>query len=83
MFGLFETTKSNTAPLVIRLARIEGKLDLILKQLGLEYQDGETDEIIRLLADGQKIAAIKLYRERTGAGLKEAKDAVEAIANGN
>ena len=28
---------------------------------------------------GQKISAIKLYREATGAGLKEAKDAVEEI----
>jgi ribosomal protein L7/L12 len=30
------------------------------------------------LAGGRKIAAIKLYRELTGVGLKEAKDAVEA-----
>ena len=28
----------------------------------------------------QKIAAIKLYRETTGVGLKEAKDAVEAMS---
>jgi len=37
------------------------------------------DELVSLLERGQKIGAIKLYRERTGAGLKEAKDAVEAI----
>ena len=29
---------------------------------------------------GKKIAAIKLYREQTNSGLKEAKDAVEALA---
>jgi hypothetical protein len=28
----------------------------------------------------KKIEAIKLYRQQTGAGLKEAKDAVEALA---
>ena len=28
---------------------------------------------------GRKIAAIKLYRESTGLGLKEAKDAVEEL----
>jgi hypothetical protein len=28
----------------------------------------------------EKIKAIKLYRERTGKGLKESQDAVEAIA---
>lgn len=32
------------------------------------------------LRSGNKIEAIKLYRERTGIGLKEAKDAVEARA---
>jgi ribosomal protein L7/L12 len=39
-------------------------------------------ELISLLDQGQKIEAIKLYRERTGVGLKEAKDAVEAIQRG-
>lgn len=37
------------------------------------------DEIVDLLRRGQKIQAIKIYRDRTGAGLKEAKDAVEAL----
>jgi len=39
-----------------------------------------TDEV-KLLArtPGSKIAAIKLYRQQTGAGLKEAKDAVERM----
>lgn len=36
-----------------------------------------------LLADGQKIEAVKLYRERTGAGLAEAKEAVEALGRGD
>jgi large subunit ribosomal protein L7/L12 len=39
-------------------------------------------ELIGLLHQGQKIEAIKLYRGRTGVGLKEAKDAVEAIERG-
>jgi ribosomal protein L7/L12 len=37
------------------------------------------DEIRALLESGQKIEAIKRYREMTGAGLAEAKEAVEAI----
>ena len=32
-----------------------------------------------LIVDGRKIEAIKLYRDMTGAGLKEAKDAVESL----
>jgi ribosomal protein L7/L12 len=34
------------------------------------------------LTSGNKIEAIKIYREMTGQGLKESKDAVEAILNG-
>jgi len=36
-------------------------------------------EVQALAASDQKIQAIKLYRERTGVGLKEAKDAVEGM----
>ncbi|MFH1923160.1 MAG: ribosomal protein L7/L12 [Planctomycetota bacterium] len=32
------------------------------------------------LHEGRKIQAIKVYREKTGVGLKDAKEAVEAIA---
>ncbi|MBN1452635.1 MAG: ribosomal protein L7/L12 [Anaerolineales bacterium] len=42
-------------------------------------QEGQIRELI---AQGQKITAVKLYRELTGVGLKEAKDAVEAIERG-
>jgi ribosomal protein L7/L12 len=38
------------------------------------------DDVVQLIRAGQKIAAIKLYRERTGVGLKEAKDAIDALA---
>ena len=37
-------------------------------------------ELTELLQAGKKIEAIKRFRERTGAGLKEAKDAVERFA---
>ena len=39
-------------------------------------------EIKELVTKGNKIAAVKLYREITGAGLKESKDAVESIERG-
>ncbi|WP_063053616.1 ribosomal protein L7/L12 [Nocardia arthritidis] len=68
------------------------KLDLIMTQLGIEAPaavaspravlsvprgDGMA-EIDALLAQGKKIHAIKRYRELTGCGLEEAKDAVES-----
>ena len=37
-------------------------------------------DILGLMQGQQKIKAIRRYRERTGAGLKEAKDFVEALA---
>lgn len=38
------------------------------------------EEIKRLIREQQLIGAIKIYRERTNCGLREAKEAVEAIA---
>jgi large subunit ribosomal protein L7/L12 len=37
------------------------------------------DEVRALKAEGNLIQAIKVYREHTGLGLKEAKDAVEGM----
>ena len=36
-----------------------------------------SDQIADLIRRGKKIEAIKVYREQTGVGLKDAKDAVE------
>lgn len=35
------------------------------------------EECRRMVADGRYIEAIKVYREHTGAGLKDAKDAID------
>ncbi|MEU7632264.1 50S ribosomal protein L7/L12 [Nocardia sp. NPDC049220] len=67
------------------------KLDLIMNHLGITELPSAApiqtraivpsgnglDEVDALLAQGKKIQAIKRYRELTGCGLKEAKDAVE------
>ena len=44
-----------------------------------DLTDHDRDAIISSLYSGRKIAAIKLYRQATGEGLKEAKDFIEAI----
>jgi len=41
------------------------------------------NQVLNLLDEGNKIGAIKWFREHTGAGLKEAKDAVDAIERGS
>ncbi|MFF3512420.1 ribosomal protein L7/L12 [Streptomyces sp. NPDC002573] len=62
-----------------RVARLEQKLDLILDRMGLDAADAALDGVTALVREGKPIQAIKLYREVTGAGLKEAKEAVERM----
>jgi len=75
--GAFRQQKSTTEA---RLAVIERQLQLLMDHLGVAEPEPETTDIVAHLAAGRKIQAIQLYRARTGAGLKEAKDAVEEIA---
>lgn len=44
----------------------------------MSTETGLPDAVVLALRRGDKIGAIKLLREQTGIGLKEAKDAVEA-----
>ncbi len=73
--GLFSSTTDGATS--ARLARLERKIDAIIAHLGIELPDDGMEDIRALAASGQKIAAIKEYRNRTGAGLAEAKNAVE------
>jgi ribosomal protein L7/L12 len=63
------------------LSRVDAKLDLLLKQANLEFDPYQnlSREVTEALQRGDKIQAIKHYREATGVGLKEAKDFVEEI----
>jgi hypothetical protein len=74
MFGISAGSNSG---IDMRLRVIERKLDAIMDQLGIKLPDDGMQDIRDLAAAGQKIEAIKLYRERTGVGLAQAKNAVE------
>ena len=71
-----------------RQVRRQGELiDALYRQLGIGQldangipSDGAYPEVVEAIRGGNTIQAIKHYRERTGVGLKEAKDAVEALA---
>jgi ribosomal protein L7/L12 len=67
-----------------RLARVEQKLDLLLTHAGLDYTPTPKAAWQGLADEGpaRKIAAIKAYREETGAGLAEAKRAIEEYVDG-
>ena len=67
-----------------RITRIERKLNMLLRHNGIDFlQDLPLSDRVKQLAGdpARKIEAIKIYREETGAGLKEAKDAIEAFIN--
>jgi large subunit ribosomal protein L7/L12 len=68
-----------------RLRVLEAQVAHLYGHLGVDAADvppptTELDpEVVQLINSGKKIHAIKLHRERTGLGLKEAHDAVEAF----
>lgn len=75
-------TEQDIIALRSRVAELERRLDFLYKKLGVEYIDnpGSIDSrIIEILKRGNKIEAIKIYRELTDAGLAEAKQAVDSI----
>jgi hypothetical protein len=62
--------------------KLEAQLDSIRERLGIIEPLRVSAEVAGLLQAGRKIEAIKVYRQATGAGLAEAKAAVERIAAG-
>ncbi|MGC5017644.1 hypothetical protein [Micromonospora sp. DT47] len=64
----------------LRLAEIERRLQLVMDHLGVVDEGPELPGVREHLARGEKIKAIKAYRAATGADLKTAKEAVEAMA---
>lgn len=62
-----------------RLAAIDRKLRLLMDHLGVVEPSPAMPDVERELDRGNKISAIKAYQAATGAGLKEAKDAVEDL----
>jgi large subunit ribosomal protein L7/L12 len=77
-----------------RLLRLERKVDFLFRRLGIDPGEALAQDdrfggwapesalpssFHEALGRGKKIQAIKIYREVTGVGLKDAKRAVEAM----
>ncbi|MEV7541292.1 hypothetical protein [Streptomyces sp. NPDC089915] len=63
-----------------RADRLERRLGLVLDHLGIEEPEPAGMDAVRaLMREGRTVSAIKAYRETTGAGLAEAKKAVESL----
>ena len=66
-----------------RVAKLERQVAFLTERLGVAYHDepdvGVSPEILDLLRRGRKIQAIKLYRQGTGASLRQAKEFVDSL----
>jgi ribosomal protein L7/L12 len=72
-----------------RVAELERKVDYLMQRIGsgemtpsvptLGPASPVPPDIVELARSGHKIEAIKRYREATGVGLREAKDAIDQL----
>ena len=76
---IFFSLKSVTRRTDLRLPRLERKVDQVLRNLGVAFEDKAAEMVRPLLLAGKKIEAIKEYRRITGGDLKDAKETVDAI----
>lgn len=65
-----------------RINELEDRLKFLYRRLNIEYADPNPDpalspQIQDALRRGNKIEAVKLYRELTGVGLAAAKSAID------
>ena len=75
-------TETEVQQLRSRVNELEDRLKVIYRHLGIAYAESGSDpmmspEVQAALRNGNKIEAIKIYRQLTGVGLAEAKDAID------
>ena len=88
MFGKSAQQQKQADHLRAQNRRLESLVGLLAERAGVGEAELERlreesgaprvpEECRRLVAEGKVIEAIKVYRERTGASLKDAKDAID------
>jgi ribosomal L7/L12-like protein len=75
-------TEANILLLKSRINELEDRLKFLYRRLNIEYADPNSDpalapQVQDALRRGNKIEAIKIYRELTGVGLAEAKQVID------
>ena len=67
----------------VRVAELEARVQFLYEKLNMEYvpQPNFVDDpkVVEMIKKGNKIEAIRIYRETHSVGLAEAKTAVEEI----
>ncbi|WP_327284591.1 MULTISPECIES: hypothetical protein [unclassified Streptomyces] len=87
LLALIGTAAWITSTVTLRMKALERRSELLERRLGLvldhfgieEPEPAGLDEVRALVRDGRTVEAIRVYRRLTGAGLLEAKQAVEAL----
>jgi hypothetical protein len=69
-----------------RVAELERKVEYLMQRVSgtppmptMSGPSGFSPAVLDLVQQGNKIGAIKQYREETGVGLKQAKDAIDSL----
>jgi ribosomal protein L7/L12 len=66
-----------------RVAKLESQVAFMLRDSGFDFPEPSmrevSPEIVDLVRRGRKTEAIKLFRQETGAGLKDAKRFIESL----
>ncbi len=76
------STETDLIAMRSHVAELEDRLQYLYKRLNIEYNANPSavdPRIVEYLKKGNKIEAIKIYREIHNVGLAEAKNSVEAI----
>jgi ribosomal protein L7/L12 len=79
-------TEADIQLLRSRINELEDRLKFLYDRLNISYADPNSDPVLspqiqEALRRGNKIEAIRIYRELTGVGLAEAKQAVENLGS--
>ncbi len=77
VFYIFHIQKTDR-----KLKIIENKIDTLLENNGIVFDENihVSREVLTAITLGKKLTAIRLYRQETGAGLKEAHEIINRIA---
>jgi ribosomal protein L7/L12 len=75
-------TEADILLLKSRINELEERVQFLYRRLNIDYVDPNSDpalapQVQDALRRGNKIEAIKIYRELTGVGLAEAKDVID------
>lgn len=75
-------TETEFLALKSHINELEERLQFLYRRLNIDYRQPASDpalapQVQDALRRGNKIEAIKIYRELTGVGLAEAKDAID------